>query len=324
MTPAAIRRRRMIARLTAFVFVLCVIVVGLYLTMTMLFKINSITVQTADGHTVSEVGGYSSEEILQTLGVYVEENIFSFDPSAKASLLERTYPMLEDIRVVRDYPNAVVVRVTEAVPAYAMQVKGGWLTLSDGLKILAKGLDQPDLPTLYGGEPVSTTPGNVLEFAAETTAAASGSESDADSASIEEDQRLDALSTLMSALESYSMLGDVTRIEFADISQMAFLYQDRISVELGTLNELDYKISRAQYVLLNECAATDTGVLDMSHLSASSTRQFLFAQGEAKMPSGYMPQQKTEQVTAEPEQSADSAADTTPETATTETTTTTE
>ena len=70
---------------------------------------------------VSEAGGYSSEQILQALGVQKEENIFSFDPAAKAAALEKVFPMLEDIRVERDYPSTVVVRVTEAQPAYAMQ-----------------------------------------------------------------------------------------------------------------------------------------------------------------------------------------------------------
>ena len=44
--------------------------------------------------------------------------------------------MLEDIRVERDYPGTVVVRVTEARPAWAMQTSSGWLTLSASLKIL--------------------------------------------------------------------------------------------------------------------------------------------------------------------------------------------
>ena len=70
------------------------------------------------------------------------------------------------------------------------------------------------------------------------------------------------------------------------------LYQDRARVLLGTLKELDYKLKLAQYVLLNQdgkgCAATDTGLLDLSHLSASSTRKFRFAQGEPTLPSGYL------------------------------------
>ena len=309
------QRRRMLRRLMAFVTLLAVIAAGVYLTMTMLFKIGTIQVQTADGTVVQEVGGYSSSQILQALGVQTEENIFSFDPAAKEAELEKQFPLLESIRVVRDYPNTVVVQVTEAVPTYAMQTKSGWLTLSDQFKILACESAQPEeLKTLYGGEPVSVTPGDQLTFAAQADPAASdASGSAAASAAVQTDDRLDALNELQAKLEEYGMLDDVTRMEFADTDQMAFLYQDRVSVLLGTRNDLDYKLDRARYVLTNAdgkgCAPTDTGRLDFSHVSAGSTRKIYFAQGQPTLPSGYVVPEKT--VPEEPDTSAaeDTAAD---------------
>lgn len=292
LTRKVLRRRRIIRRLTALAMLLCVIAAGIYLTVTMLFKISAIQVRTADG-VVSEAGGYSSEQIVQALGVNLEENIFSFDPASKAAALEQVFPMLENIRVERDYPGTVVIQVTEAQPAYTMQTSGGWLTLSASLKILSSDAAQPaGLPTLYGGEPVSQTPGTQLSF--EQPAPASSAASDSASGTAEEagDKRLDSLNTLLAALDALGMRGDVTRIEFADPEEMSFLYQDRISVLLGTLNELDYKLKLAQHVLLNAdgsgCAATDTGTLDFTHISMSSTRKFTFAQGEPKLPSGYV------------------------------------
>mgnify|MGYP004603036601 CR=1 FL=1 len=310
LTRAAIRRRRMFRRLTALAMLAAVIAAGVYLTVTMLFKINTIRVCAADGAVVQEAGGYTGEQILQALGVQPEENIFSFDPAAKAAALEKVFPLLEEIRVERDYPSTVVVRVTEARPAYAMQTRAGWLTLSAGLKILASDSVQPaGLPTLYGGEPLSSTPGDRLAFAAEQaagSASADSAESAADSTADTADRRLEALNTLMAALDSAGMQADVTRIEFADPEQTAFLYQDRISILLGTLNELDYKLKLAKHVLLNEdgkgCAATDTGVLDFTHISMSSTRKFTFAQGTPALPSGYV-------VPQAPAEAADDAAE---------------
>ena len=92
------------------------------------------------------------------------------------------------------------------------------------------------------------------------------------------------------------MRSDVTRIEFADTEQIAFLYQDRISVLLGTLNDLDYKLDRARYMLNNE---------DFSHVSAGSTRKIYFAQGDPVLPSGYVVPKKVEPET--PEETADSS-----------------
>ena len=318
LTRKVLRRRRIIRRLTALAMLLCVIAAGIYLTVTMLFKISAIQVQTADG-VVSEAGGYSSEQIVQALGVNLEENIFSFDPASKAAALEQVFPMLENIRVERDYPGTVVIQVTEAQPAYTMQTSGGWLTLSASLKILSSDAVQPaGLPTLYGGEPVSQTPGTKLSFeqpAPASSAASDSAASDSASGTAEEagDKRLDSLNTLLAALDALGMRGDVTRIEFADPEEMSFLYQDRISVLLGTLNELDYKLKLAQHVLLNAdgsgCAATDTGTLDFTHISMSSTRKFTFAQGEPKLPSGYViPEPAAEDTAADDAAPAEEAA----------------
>lgn len=322
LTRAAVRRRRAIRRLTALALLLCVIGVGVYLTVTMLFKINTLEVA-VDGEVVQEVGGYSSAEILQALGVHAEENIFSFDPAEKAAALEKQFPLLENIRVERDYPNTVVVRTNAATAVYAMQTSGGWLSLSAGLKILDQDSAQPDLIILCGGEPISTTPGTQLEFETGPSGPSSGSAASDSAASSEAgpptDKRLESLNTLLTALDSSELGADVTRIEFEDPEQMAFLYQGRISVLLGTLNELDYKLRLAKYVLLNEdgkgCSPTDTGMLDLSHLSASSSRKFRFAQGEPTLPSGWTaPEEPAAPAEAEAENQPEEAPGTEPDT----------
>lgn len=311
-TRATLRRRRMLRRLTAFAMLLCVIGAGIYLTMTMLFRINSIQVQTPDGKQVTEIAGYTADSILQRMGVQLEENIFSFEPGEKAAVLEQNFPLLGSIKVIRDYPNTVVVQVTEAVPAYAVQNGNKWLVISDKWKILSEESTQPEgLCTLYGGKLQDTAPGQAFCLVEDADAAsasgseAAGSESTADTG----DARMEALSTLVSKLEEYGLSQDVTRLEVADTEQIAFLYQDRISVLLGTLNDLDYKLDRARYVLTNAdgkgCGPTDTGRLDFSHTSASSTRKIYFAQGEPTLPSGYVVPPKVEEP-APAEDAADS------------------
>ena len=284
LTRAAIRRRRMLRRLATFGLLLCVIGIGMYLTVTMLFRISAIQVQTADGTQVTEIAGYSADSILQTLGVQVEENIFSFDSGAKAAELERQYPLLESIRVVRDYPNTVVVQVTEATPTYAVQAGSSWLTLSDKFKILSADPAQPDgLCTLYGGEATTAAPGEQLSFAApeadSTASTSAASDSSASGVVDETDAKMSALATLQTKLDEYGMRSDVTRIEFADTEQ----------------NNEDGK----------GCAATDTGRLDFSHVSAGSTRKIYFAQGDPVLPSGYVVPEKVEPET--PEETADSS-----------------
>lgn len=299
-TRKMLRRRRMMRRLTAVVLVLCVAAAGIYLTVTMLFKINAIRVAGPDGADLTEAGGYTSSQILDALGVQVEENIFSFDPEEKAAMLEKEFPLLEQIQVKRVYPSTVVVEVKPATPVYTMQTDTGWISLSAGLKILSTETEQPDLLVLYGGDPVSVTPGDQLTYALSDPALSGTADSAASSDSAASDKekvqakdgRVDALNTLLTALQERDLLKDVTRIEYESVEEIAFLYQNRISVLLGTLNELDYKLDYAEYMLLNKegkgCAETDTGQLDCSHVKTDGTLQAIFAQGVPELPSGYV------------------------------------
>ena len=160
-------------------------------------------------------------------------------------------------------------------------------------------------------------PGSLPDGVLDTINAATGWLHTGDAALLLHTDKLFA--ALRSKLEEYGLSQDVTRLEVADTEQLAFLYQDRISVLLGTLNDLDYKLDRARYVLTNAdgkgCGPTDTGRLDFSHTSASSTRKIYFAQGEPTLPSGYVVPPKAEEP-APAEDAADStesadAADTT-------------
>ncbi len=309
-TKAMLRRRRLYRRLTAALLLVCVIAAGGYLTVTMLFKISSIQVQTTDGTAVTEVGVYSSDEILSVLGLQLEENIFSFSAAEKEAELEKQLPLLEEIKVKRSYPGTVIVRATPAVPVYATQTSAGWLTLSGSLKIIMVSDEQPALPVLWGGEPAVLEPGEQLSYMAAQT-----DSEDGNSAAAEEeatDTQLAVLETMLDSLQKKDLLSGLTRLEYADNEEIAFLYQDRISVRLGTLNELEYKMDYAAYLIFNVegkgFADTDTGQLDCSHLSTDGTIQAIFAQGEPEMPSGYRVSDAAAQP-AEEAQEAEAAAE---------------
>lgn len=310
LTRAMVRRRRLRRRITAALLLLAVVAAGSYLTMVMLFKISAIEMRDASGQRLDQAGGYTSAQVLEALGVQLEENIFSFDPEEKAAALEQAFPLLEQIEVQRVYPSTVVVQVTPAQPAYGMQAGNGWVTLSASLKILTTESQQPELPVLWGGEPVSLEPGVQLEYRAEPeqpAASSSGASSESGAASeaepeLPEDRRLETLQGMLAELERRGLLSGVTRLEYASAEDAAFLYEDRISVRLGTLNELEYKMDYVEYMLRNEngdgCAATDTGTLDCSHVRSDGTVQVIFAQGEPELPSGY---QVPEELPEEPE-----------------------
>ena len=316
MTRAEMRRRRLARRLTAFGLLLCVIGAGVYLTVTMLFKINTIQLQLADTAPVEQAGGYSSQEDSLPHWGWPAARI-----SSVLTQMPRHRPWSSSSPAGADPGGA-------GLPQHRCGAGGrGCAYLGNGNQqglayplgpdeVLECSGDQPQLPTLYGGEPVSTAPGTQVEYTAPVPEAP---ESSAESSAAEPapDGRLEALDTLTTSLAQHGLMEGVTRIEFADTEQLAFLYQGRISVLLGTLNELEYKLDFAAYLLHNTdgkgCAETDTGQLDCSHVRGDGTIRPILAQGEPVLPSGYVapppaaPEPAPETVPAEGEPAPDAA-----------------
>ena len=97
------------------------------------------------------------------------------------------------------------------------------------------------------------------------------------------------------------------------------IYGDLVSfaTQYGQVQRKLLKELAIPYALLDEdgkgCSPTDTGMLDLSHLSASSTRKFRFAQGEPTLPSGYIAPVQAEapaQTEPQPEEASDPESDT--------------
>ena len=78
-----------------------------------------------------------------------------------------------------------------------------------------------------------------------------------------------ALDQLVQQLEDTGLLDGVTLISLQDMEEISFLYQGRVSVVLGTANNLPYKLQIASRIVLDTdgtgLASTDRGTLDVSY-----------------------------------------------------------
>lgn len=261
----------------------------------------------ADG-SAAIAGPYTEQEILTAFGVQAGENIFSFRVKDVEEQMALMLPLLEKIEVRRRYPGTVIINVTPAVATYCTQTAEGWLTLSASLKVMEITAEQPQGLRLLLCDAKATQPGTTLqtlaldrleqeraEAVALAQAAASASQpSSGPVPTMPPDEPLvdtnrAALDQVLTALETAGLLADVTAVDAANPEEIAFLYQGRISVLLGTVNEMDYKMQFAAYILLNKdgkgCSETDAGVLDASHILSDGTIRPVFRQGTPELPS---------------------------------------
>ncbi|WP_370827793.1 cell division protein FtsQ/DivIB [Fournierella massiliensis] len=285
LTHSELRRRRRRRNLLMAFLGLLVVGIGVVLSLTVLFKVETFRIENMDESTPANTGIYTEDAILGALGVPVGENMFQFSAAQKEKSMVVSLPYLERVEIRRRLPSTLVIRVEPAVETWCAQSDSGWLTLSDGLKIMAIGETQPEgLPALLGLDIEAPVAGYYLKLAtpnatATPAPAASGVSSSQTSSTAspsslstgEENGHdpLEDVNRLLELLWTYELKDDCTSIQFGEANELYFIYQNRAKVLLGTFNNLDYKLKFAAYLLHNEdgkgIGDTEQGTLDVSH-----------------------------------------------------------
>lgn len=310
-----IRRRKAIIGVLC---VLAVLVVGIVLSINLLFKVTDFRVENADRTTPANTSIYTEQQLIDATGIQVGDNLYGFSTKEKSDQLLAQMPYLDVAVVTRQAPGTVIIRVQPAVERFKMEYSGSWLVLSEQLKVLRVEPAEPDnlvqLDALLP-EGAATTPGNFLtldapsEPTALATAMPSGTATpeNADETDMPQETPNEVLNELLGKLDQYGLLDGTTVLTMQKMTELSFLYQGRVSVQLGTANNLDYKIRFAAYIILDTggdgLASSDRGTLDVSDQQTDGTIQPRFLPAENPV--------ATPEPTPEPpaEDTTDAAAD---------------
>lgn len=257
-----LRRRRRRAML-GMLLVLVALIVGTVLSINLLFKVTDFRVENTDGSTPANTGVYTEEQIIELLGISEGDSLFGFSKKEKSQFLLSNLPYLDVADVGTQMPGTVVVKVQPATERFMMEYGGQWLVLSEHLKVLRSSETQPEgLIWLEANIPEgqTTTPGSFLSLQAQAEEQATAETSHI--------PVQDILDQIMTELDANGILDGVSIIDVTDTSELNFLYQGRVSVTLGTANNLDYKIRFAATLILDVdgtgLTASDRGTLDVS------------------------------------------------------------
>ena len=281
-TQAEILRRRNRRRALGLLAVLAVLVLGGIVSVNLLFKVTAFRVENFDRSTPADTGIYTEDEIVAALGIEKNSNLFGFSAEEKTRQLQTQFPYLDAVQVDIQLPGTVVLKVRPATERFACMYSGGWLVLSDSLKILRVELSQPtDLSVLTCSLPAGFTPavGQVLVPGSYNSLL----EGDAATPESSMQDAAQILSELTAQLESEGLSDGVTAIDILDLSQMSFTYQGRIRVLLGNDNRLDYKVRLAATAILDPdkgLSSGDAGTLDVSYQQSDGEIRGYFAPDE--------------------------------------------
>lgn len=121
------------------IIVICTAIILVVLSLTVLFKIETITI---NGNQK-----YTTQQILSVLPIEEQSNLFVANVDSASQKLEVNLPYIYDVQIKRKLPSTIVVNITEATKYYAIKDKDTtYILLDDNLKVLEKGIESPPEP----------------------------------------------------------------------------------------------------------------------------------------------------------------------------------
>ncbi len=197
---------------------------------------------------------YSSDEIISASGIKGGDNLvkLSIDRCSNQILNELIY--IENAEISRKFPSTVEISVTASEPAANFICDDGIYLISKDGKTLDYITEQKaDLLNFTGTDPAEGTAVG-QHFASQD----------------------DTKTTIIYKLMELFLDADnekITSIDVTDNANITFLYDNRITVELGNINDIDYKYSFSMEILSEKINDSTEGVLTI--LSESNQASFM-------------------------------------------------
>ena len=215
--------------------VIAVLGVGVALSLTVLFKIETI-----------EVAGdtrYSAEQIIAYSGIEKGQNLFLCDSKTGKENIMQNLPYIEDVQVRRSIPSKIVIEVTEGTPAGTVEFSGRYIVISRLGKVLEE-TDAPveGLPLIRGLELTSAEPSQQAAY------------KDEDTKKILED--------ITNAVGEVG-LDKISEMDLTKRTSPRLLYDGRIRIMLGQPLDLNLKLRFAMEII-SKLEPDDRGIVDVS------------------------------------------------------------
>lgn len=252
-TPAKpFNRGQLLLRLLTIVAVVLAITFGI----SIFFKVEVITVSGAEK--------YSEWMIREASGIQEGENLLTFGNAKACGQIKAQLPYVDTVRIGIELPNRVNIEITEHDVVYAIKASNGawWLMTSDGKVVEQVNNAEAENYTQLLGI-------NLKKPAAGKQAAVMDPDPEIDSDGNEipitvfGSDRLEAALNILHCMEKYSIIGEVTSVNVADIGKLEIWYGQQYQVELGDTSRLDEKI----YMMKETVKALpdyESGVIDVS------------------------------------------------------------
>lgn len=231
------RRRHRALLLFYFFTFITVITAAVALSLTVLFKIDTIQ--------VTGTSRYSAEEIIRDCGIQKGENLFLAKTKEAGVKIQQKLPYVCTAKVSRRLPAQIIISVSEEPVSGALEYNGKYAIISTSGKILELADKLPEnCPSIQGLKLSKVEVGKSMVYTDKT--------------------QQTAFQDITAAIVS-SKLEKVTGIDLSAPYKIQIVYDKRITMNLGLASDLNYKLRFAKSILdAGNFKSDDKGVLDLS------------------------------------------------------------
>ena len=208
------------------------------------FRVNQVTVTGNER--------YSDQQIIDASGVKQGDNLLLVNKPQTVRSIAKRLPYVKSVTPVRLLPDTLELRVVESLAVARLQDEVGWWLVDDRGKLLETGTAdlEAHLPQIMGLRTVTTSLGAMMAV------------------ELEEQVKLEGVTSLLSALTKRGMAGGVTTfIDLSGSNVIYFDYGDRLTVAVPMSGDFDRRVFSLQRVIevFGEQGEEVVGTLDLTY-----------------------------------------------------------
>lgn len=234
-----IKRKRKIKRVALLAALATAVVsIGVVLVLGVFFKIATVTVK---GDKV-----YAVSDVVSKSGIEIGDNLFKVSEKDLNETLPKALPYIEKVTLERQFPDTVIITVKATREVAVLQTGTAFVLVDHTGKVLDKNASmlRENVAVVSGVTPKKTVEGESLVL---------------DNDSVTNDFKV-----ILGAIKESGM-NLLTEIRRTKTGEYELRYDDRITLKIGTVENIDVKLKRAAAAIEkeNEINAYSEGVLDL-------------------------------------------------------------
>ena len=234
------RRRKRSYMLYYILLLLFVLIAFVTLSVTVFFNISDIQVE--------GISLLNAQDVITASEIEIGDNLFRSNLSGAAEKIKQSQVYADEVTITRKLPGTLVIQITEAEPTMNLKTGDTYAVLSAKGRVLEVDEQKPneDLITLEGIQQDNLKRGDFLDM--------------------ENNEKLDTLQTILEAIKEVGFEG-IKGINLENLADIHLNYLDRIRIDLGTISELNYKLTFVKDIVENRLEQNAMGIIKAQQAS---------------------------------------------------------